>query len=359
MRIFRHTDMKRCVVFTVAMMMLLAAAQSNAFTRRRPVSDPLASPGDGLQTEVLQRIPDVLVSFDQTEHVEYALVVEKKTQQAIFYAYNGNYREIRRMPVSTGEASGPKTASGDRKSPEGVYFFTKEFLKKYLSPIYGTRAFPLDYPNLVDKMAQRGGYAIWLHGTNRPIRPNDSNGCIVLENSDIDTLAKYIKLNRTPIIIADSLSYVDVAAQKIRRQAVMNFIWKWKESSQKDRYSDFSGYYDPLYGADADRKARFEVKKKIFNLHPSLFVEFRRVSVFKQGALYVALFDEMLRYSGSIQRVGTRKLFLTEQEGRFVIVGDGYQPQGLFANEDPFVTAFEDLKKKLATEHKIAYRKAQ
>ena len=154
-----------------------------------------------------QRVPDVLVFLYPEKGNEYAIVVEKDNQRLFLYGLKSAYRKIYDMKCSTGEVHGTKTRAGDKKTPEGVYFFTKEHKKRDLSPIYGSKAFPIDYPNLLDRIAGHGGNAIWMHGTNKPIEARDSNGCIVLENDDIDKLAKYITLNRTPVIIVDKLTY--------------------------------------------------------------------------------------------------------------------------------------------------------
>ena len=109
----------------------------------------------------------------------------------------------------------------------GVYFFIKKFNKRDLTPIYGTRAFPMDYPNVLDQHAGRSGNAIWLHGTNKPIKPRDSNGCIVLANPHIDALDPYITLNRTPIIVVDTLSYSSVDTLTSTKNAVIQFLLSW------------------------------------------------------------------------------------------------------------------------------------
>jgi murein L,D-transpeptidase YafK len=131
-------------------------------------------------------VPGYLVGFQDGADEEYAVIIEKKSQQLFLYGFqDGEFREILRFPCSTGKIPGRKTLSGDSKTPEGVYFFIKEHLDKDLSPIYGAKAFPIDYPNLMDRRKGRGGNSIWLHGTNKPLKKRDSNGCIVLEDADL------------------------------------------------------------------------------------------------------------------------------------------------------------------------------
>ncbi|UCG79592.1 MAG: L,D-transpeptidase family protein, partial [Desulfobacterales bacterium] len=131
----------------------------------------------------VKRIPDPLISFSSEDGTpSYAILVEKETQRVMVYDCLDTFSLRHEFPCSTGEVAGRKQKSGDRRTPEGIYFFTAAFEKKYLAPIYGIGAFVLDYPNFLDRKFERAGNNIWLHGTDKPIKPRDSNGCIVMNN---------------------------------------------------------------------------------------------------------------------------------------------------------------------------------
>ena len=66
----------------------------------------------------------------------------------------------------------------------------------------------MDYPNFSDRKFEREGNNIWLHGSDKPIKPRDSSGCIVMNNDDLEVLSQYIPLNRTPIIVAQKLDMI-------------------------------------------------------------------------------------------------------------------------------------------------------
>lgn len=78
---------------------------------------------------------------------EIALIVEKATQTLFLYKFDGKFNLETKMKCSTGKLKGRKSKSGDRKTPEGVYFFTGKYFEKDLAPVYGAGAFPVDYPN--------------------------------------------------------------------------------------------------------------------------------------------------------------------------------------------------------------------
>jgi len=351
-------NMKRYrIQFLFVMILLISAkAESSATRRPDPSLDTIAMPQ--LDKDALKKIPDVLVAFEPGASVEYAFVVEKVTQQIILYGYDTKLKEIYRTKGSTGEVPGAKTRSGDKKTPEGVYFFTKEYVKKDLAPIYGSRAFPMDYPNLLDQRAKRDGYGIWLHGTNKPIESRDTNGCIVLKNEDIDKFGKLIALNRTSIVVTDKIEYVDVAVQEKTTNTILGFLTRWKDSV-KGKYQDYRQFYDRKYFPDIPWWTWYKQKKRMFVLHPSLSVELKRVSILRHNKIYVALFDKFIKYLDADIFVGTQKLFIAETENKLNIVGEEYQTlsRALKAShlKDPVRIAFEILRKRLKTEQKIAY----
>ncbi len=48
--------------------------------------------------------------------------------------------------------------------------------------------------------------AFFIHGTNKKLNPNSTNGCITLNNNDLDELAPYLAVNTLPIIVLDNES---------------------------------------------------------------------------------------------------------------------------------------------------------
>jgi hypothetical protein len=125
----------------------------------------------------------------------YVILVDKSAQQVLVYQRDNLFAPVRVFPCSTGENDGPKIKRNDRRTPQGIYFFTHSYEDSELAPIYGVRAFAIDYPSPLDKMEGKDGYGIWIHGTNKPLKPYDTNGCIALDNEDIkERYARHYKL---------------------------------------------------------------------------------------------------------------------------------------------------------------------
>jgi len=294
----------------------------------------------------IDRIPDILIPSDPEGGTEYVIVVEKETQQLFLYENKGTIKKVLQLNCSTGKARGDKIRSGDQKTPEGVYFFIKEHKKKELAPIYGSGAFPMDYPSLLDRMAEKTGNAIWLHGTNKPLKDRDSNGCVALENSNFDMVADYITLNRTPIVIVDKLSYSPSDVRIEERESILSLVSGWENALGKGTYHDYLKFYDPEYLPDISWWPEWNKKRKtIQTSQPPLSVESKKVLIIKHKAVYVVLFDQFIKFSGTDFPAGTRKLFLTRREDRFRIIGEEYQGKPRFEKryKNQFVAAYQNL----------------
>lgn len=291
-----------------------------------------------------EHFPDPLVAVDSDKPQEYAIIVEKSTQSLFVYAFGKTNQVLLRMPCSTGEADGAKSRSGDKKTPEGIYFFTKEHLKRDLSPIYGSRAFPMDYPNLMDQIAGRDGNSIWMHGTNKPLKPRDSNGCIALENSDIDKLSDYITLNRTPIVVVEKLAALSAESSEALKKGIQGFLLQWKAALESGSYHDYLRFYDEAYLPDiAWWPSWLKLQKTQTGIAESMAVEIKNMMLLKHQDTYVALFDQFVKTGDRKVFAGARKLFLSNQVQGFRIVGDDYQvfPEAFNQNTktmDPLTT---------------------
>ncbi|QTA91812.1 L,D-transpeptidase catalytic domain-containing protein [Desulfonema magnum] len=302
-----------------------------------------------------EQIPDMLIPLDSGNGAEYAIVVEKETQQLFLYANDGTVKEVLRMNCSTGKVTGAKAVAGDLKTPEGIYFFIKEHKDKDLGPIYGTRAFPTDYPNLLDHIAGRTGSEIWLHGTNKPLKVRDSSGCVTLENSDIDTIAKYITLNRTPIIIVKKLSYGPFDVKLEAKTSVLNIFSEWKDALENGTYHDYLKFYDPEYLPDISWWSEWNKIRKTIHTAPEPFsVELENILIIKYNGTYVVLADQVINFSGREIQAGIRKFYLTEDH--FRIIGEEYQGMSQARRDkqdNPFMMACRNLGTK-EDKHEIA-----
>jgi murein L,D-transpeptidase YafK len=269
---------------------------------------------------------NLLISPKADPH--HVILVEKATQRLLVYEFTGDYNLVATFKCATGENPGNKQASGDRKTPEGVYFFTRAVGERYLSPTYGARAFPMNYPNLLDLKRHKGGNNIWVHGTNEEIKERSTNGCIVLSNGDVVELENFVKLWDTPIIIEQELKYEDRDSLLRQGQLLLERIEGWSQAwSRKDldRYlsyytSDFSWRNLDLQGW-RKRKAWLNQRYKIIS------VQLSNIRFYRQGKMALATAEEIYR-SDKFASAGLKHLYMVQNSEEWRILGEKWRKSG-------------------------------
>ena len=290
----------------------------------------------------------MLVSFDPGKDVEYAIIVEKSTQKLFLYAFDTSFKKILSFNCSTGEVSGSKSRSGDKKTPEGVYFITNKYEDRYLSETYGTQAFPLDYPNFIDRMEKKNGSAIWIHGTNSAVKPRSSNGCVALANKNIEKLANYISLNRTPVIIVKKLFFEPVSSLEETKNDIMTFLTKWNATLMNGSLQEYQDCYVKNASDFSWWQEWHDLNSALKASYPAVKAKYNRVLILQLNGVYVVLFDQNLIFSDHEVFAGTRKLFLKRNSENLKIIGDEYQltpkKNGKHVEENLLVKSYQNLK---------------
>lgn len=258
----------------------------------------------------------------------YAILVEKASQQLFVYQFDGDYHLAATFSCATGENPGDKQISGDRKTPEGIYFFTKAVGEKYLSPIYGARAFPMNYPNLMDQRRQKEGNGIWVHGTNEELKQRSSNGCIVLANGDVAQLDAYIRLWNTPIIIEENLIYEE--RENLRREGSLLFdsIKDWSRAwSEKDLDRYLSYYAGDFRWKTLDLQGWRKRKAWLNQRYNKISVQLEDIRLFRQGGVVLATAEETYR-SDQFASSGYKHLYLVQNSKEWRILGEDWRKSG-------------------------------
>ena len=120
------------------------------------------------------------------------LLVDKKDCRVAVYRGHSKWEMIAAYPCTTGKVPGDKFKEGDLKTPTGIYWLTDVWSEKDLIGMYGAKeakpygagAFPLNYPNLMDRLFHnKTGYGIWLHGTEGD-QPIPTEGCVSVSNEN-------------------------------------------------------------------------------------------------------------------------------------------------------------------------------
>ncbi len=150
------------------------------------------------------------------------ILVEKNSLAIKVLRHDGRLQVSHEYRVALGENFGPKKKEGDEKTPEGIYFITKKYIDNKIT-VFGTKAFHLNYPNIFDTLDGRDGNGIYIHGTNKPLRYNSTNGCVALNDHDLSSLANFLKVGKMPVVIVPSLLGLKTSPAKLPNLTGHNF----------------------------------------------------------------------------------------------------------------------------------------
>ena len=276
-----------------------------------------------------ERLPEAIIyTGDRPGHI---LVVDKAEQMLYLYSHDSNGRVAleRVMACSTGKKLGDKLVEGDQKTPNGFYLLNQKLLPRELSPIYGTLAYPTDYPNFWDKSLKRGGYGIWIHGINKPLVNYDSNGCVELENADIARMEEILRLHDTPLITYENLALA--LASDLRREAdeVRAFIEAWRRAWVDKDQQSYQAKYDPSF-INSDRRtfsAWMTHKAGVARNYETISVEIKDLRVFRHRDVIVAIFEQDYRGDQRFTSIGQKRLYLKNTPEGLKIVGEEFGPK--------------------------------
>lgn len=193
----------RKLILTVPLLLLLILMPG-----RSPAADsgPSPSVGGSLPTAASQENADEALLFCYQGQIgnPRLVVVDKSRQRVMVFRYAGDMILEAEYPCATGENSGNKQESGDERTPVGIYFTTHRYKDNKVT-IFGDKALHLNYPNAFDRQSGRKGDGIYIHGTNRPLKPRSSNGCVVMRNEDLHEVEPLIRDNLTPVAVVEKL----------------------------------------------------------------------------------------------------------------------------------------------------------
>jgi murein L,D-transpeptidase YafK len=234
---------------------------------------------EGLREEALARLnalrsrpaDDRLPRYVLQLHAQqkHALVIDSRRSRLYVFANDGGRpRLVADYYVTLGKNGIEKTREGDQKTPVGVYHVTANLPRSKLTDFYGAGAYPINYPNEWDKRMGRNGHGIWLHGVPRDVysrAPRASDGCLVLANPDLESVARYLQVGLTPVIIADDVEWADAAGVEAERAALAGAIEAWRadwESRDTERYL---GHYSGRFKSGAQDFAAWAAHKRKVN----------------------------------------------------------------------------------------------
>ena len=261
---------------------------------------------------------------------EHAIVVD--TQKSRLYLYRndkGRPRFVADYYISQGKLGADKMREGDKRTPIGVYHVTSSLSPKKLADLYGSGAFPINYPNEWDRRQGRNGHGIWLHGTpsdtfSRP--PKASDGCVVLSNVDLNALAKNLQIGLTPVIISNSIEWLSFDDWQKERSTLNKKIEEWRSDWESRDVSRYLKHYSSKFKTADQSLEQFAKQKQQVNAGKEwIKVKLSNVSMFRnpgKDELVVVTFEQNYQSNNLSNQMKKRQYWINEN-GSWKIIFEG------------------------------------
>lgn len=266
-----------------------------------------------------------------SEKTRYTIVIElDHSRLYVFENNNGTPKLVKDYYATIGKMGAGKYFEGDNKTPIGVYNVTRFIEDKKLPDLYGSGAFPIDYPNKWDRRLGRTGHGIWIHGTptntySRP--PLSSEGCVALSNDDFTNLRQFINIRKSPVIITRKINWIDTARWQQQKQQYMQLLENWVddwESLNSQRY--LSHYSKEKFRSGQKDFQWWSTHKSRVNARKSYIdIQLSDISIFHYPGV-----DNMLEISfqqdyrsSNFSTVKNKRLYWQRDKQRWQIIYEG------------------------------------
>jgi murein L,D-transpeptidase YafK len=276
-----------------------------------------------------KKIPSSLVKLARNQG--HVIVIDASSSRLfLFKNQKGVPTLIKDFYVTIGKNGAGKYVEGDQKTPVGVYFVTDFISPEELPDLYGDGAFPIDYPNVWDQRHGRTGYGIWLHGTpskiySRP--PEDSNGCVIVSNQDLNALLPYVKKNNTPVIISDLIDWITKQEWTKRSGNYELFVEMWRKDWESRNVDLYLRHYSKRYsGLGKDYNSWIEYKRRVNPSKKFIKVNITDKSIFLYPGEYQLMVVTFVQdyASDNFRRKFTKQQYWRmEDDGRWRIIYEG------------------------------------
>jgi len=286
------------------------------------------------QKKTTQR-PNLLIKLsDEQEHL--IVVDTAKSRLFLYKNIDGALQYAADYYVTVGKNGVGKQVQGDKRTPLGVYFAGQK-LTQPLADMYGDAAYPLNYPNELDKHQNKNGSGIWLHGTptdtySRP--PRASDGCIVLSNPDLKALAPILQTGKTPVIVASRLEWLEsnkstekLEMKEAEKQSLQKTIEDWRKEWAAQNTNDYLSHYSKNFFYDDGGFEKWaNYKRSIQAAKPKVSIHIDDISMFgypdTEQPIIVVNFEQDFK-SPNLQNKMRKRQYWVNENNQWKIIYEG------------------------------------
>jgi len=247
--------------------------------------------------------------------------------------------------IYLGEVNGDKQYEGDKRTPEGVYFITSYIDDEALPELYGAGAFPLNYPNIVDRIHKKNGYGIWIHGIDENSEKKFTQGCVAVENGFIRFL-KNEKIIGAPVVISDNLTIVDEFGYQSELTYWLNYLNGYMLAWQNNDFENYSSYYHIDFKDQKGEKysSYLQNKQRLFKMYPYKRIKVSDVKILKANDKKLTFDFRQLYCANNIVTEGYKRLYLTNEFDTLKIIAEEFMPTNYSLLEEEILKFVEEWK---------------
>jgi len=274
-----------------------------------------------LSQQNARNIPESLWQLNSDQR--YAIVVDTAKSRLYLYRNEGGKpRYVADYYVTVGKNGSEKQKEGDKRTPLGIYFTGTQLPQKKLPNLYGSAAYPLNYPNEWDRHQGKNGHGIWLHGTpsntySRP--PHASDGCVVLTNPDIKALGPILQGGKTPVVIASNMQWFATERLATQKDELIQALEKWRHDWEAQNTENYLTHYSRNFfsqGRNFDNWAK--EKRRIQAGQSAARINLSNISMFRypndQQQMVVINFDQKFTSKNLDNQMRKRQYWVLENK---------------------------------------------
>ncbi len=262
----------------------------------------------------------------------HVVLVDKSLKRLYIAVLNNDSMEvIKEFPILTGRVDGNKIKQGDEKTPEGVYYVKsyssgKELVRKYgeYALIYGAGSFPLNYPNIVDRIDKKTGGGIWLHGVKPDLDKTYTQGCVAMNNTNFMSLYDNVSIS-TPVIIAENLLYSDDGknydtSKKQLLEILSSFITAWQDNDKDTFKKMVHSSFKTFNGTDYKKYTNNKIA--LMDIYPNKVIRNNNTKIFMKDENYT-VFDTFQYYCATnISTYTNKKYYFIKEDDKLKLISE-------------------------------------
>ncbi len=271
--------------------------------------------------------------FILAESGEYLIVAEKDQKNLHLFRYTDNrFVLVKSYPCIVGANGFDKKREGDLATPVGNYFTLRYIPGKNLPEKYGHGAYVLNYPNFLDRKAQKDGTGIWLHGHTPGKSLGDpelqnTKGCIAVNNEVLRELTGFLKASGTPVVVVNRLQLTKTSIQRQLAEELNTFMKAWSKAWESGNTKTFMSHYsnDFINGDGMNYQAFKRQKERVNSGKKFIRVQIENPAILlaQEEKGQIAVFRFTQRYRSNNFESDSRKIFyLKKGQAGWQIIGE-------------------------------------